>query len=104
MICYLATHLFGRHVTDCSHHNAGIGDRSARRVFGTVLITLTASEFCQTEIENLNAVVCGDEQVLRLKVAMDNSFFMGSRQTADDLLGVLRHLAQRDWTRFQTFA
>jgi len=86
MICCVTPHLFGRHITDCSHYNAGISDRFSRCVFRAVLFSRAVSELCQTEIQDFYAVIFGDEQVLGLKVAMDNSSFMGSRQTADDLL------------------
>jgi hypothetical protein len=39
------------------------------------------------KVENLHALVRRDEEVLRLQVAVDNPFLMGSRQTVRDLDG-----------------
>src|SRR5262245_65050844 len=49
----------------------------------------------QTEIENLDAVVFGDEKVFRFEVAMDDAPGVSGRQSAGDLLSVINRLALR---------
>ena len=50
--------------------------------------TLSLRQLCQPKIENLYVAVGGDKQILRLEIAMNDSFSMSSRQAAGDLLGV----------------
>ena len=42
----------------------------------------------ETEIENLDALVRGDEDVFRLQIAMDDAFVVRGGETARDLHGV----------------
>ena len=61
----LSLHLLGRHVADRSHYHARLSLRGQGR--GIVQdCTFGVGEFGQAEVENLNASVAGDENVLRL--------------------------------------
>ena len=53
------------------------------------------AKFGQTKIQNLHAIVIGDEDVLRFQIAMDDASFVGSRKTTDDLLRILRDFSRR---------
>ena len=55
----------------------------------------------QAEVENLHAPVAGDEEVLWLEVAMDDAFGVRRRQTAGDLLRVIKRLAHGQRTVIQ---
>ena len=88
-------HLFWRHVPDRAHHDAGRGDGLLRR---GVRAGRVAFQLGQAEVQNLDAVVMGDENVLRLQVAMDDAFFVRRGQTAGDLNRVVDRLARGDRT------
>jgi hypothetical protein len=51
-------------------------------------------QFRETEIENFDPAVFGDEQVLRLEVTMDDALFMSRRQSMRNLNAVIDRLAQ----------
>jgi hypothetical protein len=69
MVDCLAAHLLGRHVSGSAHHQAGIGLVGHGRR-GGVWLRLVLHQFREAEVQNLNAAVFGDEQVLRLEVAI----------------------------------
>ena len=52
-------------------------------------------QFRETEIQNLDAAVFGDEQVLRLEVAMNDALFVRGRQSMSDLNAVIDCFANR---------
>ena len=79
-----ATGLFGRHVLHCAHHQAGgnvhvLGSSRLRRRL------LLFGEFGQTKIQHLYVAVVAQHDVFRLDVAMDDSCFVRSCQSAGDL-------------------
>src|SRR6185369_15613879 len=50
----------------------------------------------QAEVEDLHLAVAGDEDVLRLEVAVNDPFVMRRAEAARDLHGVIGRLARRD--------
>ena len=51
---------------------------------------LRTRQLCESEVEHLDAPVCGDEDVLRLQVAMHHAFVVRGRQPLGDLRRVLQ--------------
>ena len=95
MIRLLPAHLFRRHITHRPHHRTRISDLSLRRRVRVIgARSRLRLQLCQAEVENLDAAVAGDEQVLRLQVAMDDPFRVRRGQTCGDLPRVLNRLAQ----------
>ena len=85
MVGLLAAHLFGRHVGRRSHHDAGPGAPDRHRRFRRVGV---GTQLGQTEVQNLDVAVAGDEDVLGFDVAMDDALVVRSGQTAGDLTRV----------------
>jgi hypothetical protein len=85
--------LLGRHVPDRTEHHARRRpalDRQRGRLPGRLPGRITGRrQFGDSEIENLDATVAGDEHVLRLEVAVDDALVMRGGQTARELRGVL---------------
>ncbi len=82
MVHVLAAHLFRRHVADCAHHRAGIGLNLSRRDFRLRHAFFDwLDEFCQTEVEDLDAIVSGDEEIVRFQIAMDDALFVRGGET-----------------------
>ena len=52
-------------------------------------------QFGQAEVENLHPAIFGDEDVLRLEVAMNDSFFVRCRESVGDLHAVVNGFANR---------
>jgi hypothetical protein len=50
----------------------------------------------ESEVENLDSSVLGNKQVLRLQVAMHDSFFVRHCQTMRDLHPIIDHPPRRD--------
>ena len=86
-----STHLLWRHVADGSHGDAG--KRERRGLIHHRFFRL--NEFGEAEVENLDATVFGDEQVVGLQVAVDDSFFVRGGESVRDLHSVVDRLAQR---------
>jgi hypothetical protein len=88
----LAPDLLRRHVSRRSHHQArfcaAVG--GSHQVFRT---RIHLGEFGQPEVENLQPPIFRDEQVLRLQVAVQNSFFVRCRQPVGHLHGIVKRLA-----------
>ena len=92
-----AAHLLRRHVEDGSHDNAGGSSGSYRRGFGVSCAQFSGSDqLGQAEVQNLDVPVFGDEEVVRLEVPMDDAFLMRRGQTAQNLHGIVEHLAHRE--------
>src|SRR5262245_44429103 len=104
MIRLLTAHLLRRHVTDRPHHCARIGDLLLCRSLTVRDANLMRLQFRQAEVENLDAPVLGDEEILRLEVTMDDSFLVSGSESAGDLLGVLYRAARRQRAFVQLFA
>ena len=98
-----ATNLLGRHVTGGAHHSARFGGMGQGRQRG-VRAAFGLSQFGESEIEDLDAAIFGDEKIFRLQIAMNNSFFVGRGQSMRDLQGVIQGLAHRDRSATQPLA
>src|SRR5262249_15785108 len=61
-------------------------------------------EFRQAEVENLDAAILRDEQVLRLQITMHDAFGMGGGQPVGNLLSVVNNNAHRQRAFVQLFA
>jgi len=88
----LYTHLFRCHVPHRAHHHSRFGSLGERDciVIGT---GLRLRQLRQPEVQNLHSSVFGDEQVLRLQIAMNNPFFMGCGKSTGDLHAVVNRFA-----------
>src|SRR5882762_750855 len=104
VIDWSPANLLGRHIACRSHYSAGTRDRFARRVLRTGFITLGSAQLSKPKVEDLHPVVFGNKDVLGLQVAVDDSFFVRGRQTADDLLCVFDCFSQRDRHFIETLA
>ncbi len=67
-----AAHLLGGHVTDCAHHESGLGGVDSGEVSG-FKFRLALNQFGETEVQDFNLIVLSDEQVFRFKVAMNDA-------------------------------
>jgi hypothetical protein len=65
---------------------------------------LALHQFREAEVENLEMPVFGDEEVLRLEVAMNDAFLVRRCQSMRDLNAVINRFANRDWTALQQLA
>ena len=81
-------HLFRRHVADGPHDRADGSDRTGD-------IGRRGHLPREAEIENLDATVARDEEVLGLDVSMDDALFVGCCETARDLHGECDGAANR---------
>src|SRR6266700_4748312 len=93
MIGFVPAHLLRRHVADCAHHRARIGNLSPRIDFRTDALASEWPQLRQTKIENLHAAVSGYEEIFSLEIAMRDPSFMRRSQTLSDLLGAIERLA-----------
>ena len=97
MIGRLALHLLGRHVTGRSHDDARLRRRGLGRDPGQwTRARLRTRQLREPEVEDLDAAVFGDEEVLGFQVAMDDPLLVRRREPARDLGRVVEHLAYRD--------
>ena len=92
-----SAHLLGRHVADGAEHDARLrsATQHCRRRALAVDRRALLRQFGQTEVENLDAVVPGDEEVLGLEIAMDDALVVRRRESARDLKRILDRLARR---------
>ena len=95
---FLAPHLFGRHVAGGPQHHAGARLVGQFQVGGGGISGFGSGQLCQAEVQNLGAAIAAYENVLRLQIAMNNSFVVRSRQPVGDLNRVLDRFARRQRT------
>src|SRR5262249_277190 len=72
----LAASLLRRHICDCTNCRA----RLSERVYSSPFCFPTLILLCKPEIEHLGIATCSNQNVLRLNVAMDDSFAVGCVQ------------------------
>ena len=95
VVSNVPTYLLRRHVSGCPHDHARVRCDALYRGGAGLRAELRLREFRQTEVQNLHVSVLGHEQVLRLQVTVDNSFFMRRRQSPRNLRPVIRDPADR---------
>ena len=98
------THLLGRHVADRAEHDTRLRRRGhrghrARRPERRLIL----GELCETEVENLDLVIPGDEHVLGFQIAMRDPLVVRRREAVRDVKRQLNRLADRHRARVQTF-
>src|SRR5262249_6007751 len=96
MINRFSLRLFWRHISDGSHHDAGLcpGHDRGLRFFETraraAAGSLRLHQLCQTKIQNLGVAVGRYHDVFRLQIAVNDSSSVRLRQTVGDLREVLQ--------------
>ena len=85
MIDRATLHLFGRHVADRSQYHAWISVDAASWYFSLRLAAVRLCEFRNAEVENLYATIFGDEDVVGLEIAMNDSFLVSRVERLRDL-------------------
>src|SRR5262249_40742178 len=96
-IDWFATDLFGRHVAGGADHDV-LGRLSGHAGLGVVAGT---GQFRNAEVENLDATVVRDEQVVRLHVAMNDALVVRGREARRRLTRVVDSLTDRQWSTFE---
>jgi hypothetical protein len=98
----LAIRLFGRHVRRRTENHPRLGShQGADPALGGVAIGQVVwigsgfGEFCETEIENFDAVLVGDHDVARLEIPVQDAGGMRGRHRIGDLNRVLQALVYR---------
>ena len=93
----LAAHLLGRHVAERAEHDAGLGAlRFRRQVGGARDGAFGLRQLGEAEVEDLDAPVLRDEDVLGLQVAMDDALLVRRREAVGDLRRVVDRPALRE--------
>ena len=96
--------LLGRHVADGAEHHTRLrrrgqrGERARCRRQRLILRQLR-----QSEVENLHAVLPGDEHILGLEIAMRDPLVVRRREPVRDRKRQLNRLADRDRACIQAF-
>ena len=94
----LAAHLFGRHVSNRTHHSARIClDAHRRRV--RVDLGFRLRKLRQTKIKNLYTAIIGEEKIFRFQIAMSDSLRMRRRKAMRDLQRVIERFAHAETFR-----
>ena len=73
----------------------GAGHGAGQRIRRGCALGLGSHELGQAEVQDLHRTIGGDEQVLGLKVAVDDAAAMRRRQPTRNLDSVVDHFAQR---------
>ena len=87
----LAAHLLRRHVADCAHHCAWVGD--GRDGFGGAAAGDGRTR--EAEVENLDVPVFAEKHILGFQIAMDDALVVRGREPASDLHRDIRRFAHR---------
>src|SRR2546421_5898406 len=93
MIDRAAFDLFRRHVPDRPHYDTWVSINTSGRNVCLGLTAIGLREFSYSEVENLHAPIFGDEEVVGLQIAMNDSFLMRGGETVRDLTSVVGHAA-----------
>jgi hypothetical protein len=105
MIDSFTAHLFRCHVADRAEHHTGLGamrrgrgrDRAHSAGDGV------ARQFRQPEVQNLDAIVGGDRQILGLEIAVRDPLLVRRCEPSRDLQGIRDRFAHVDGTGPQPF-
>ena len=93
----LAAHLLGRHVAHRAEHRARARQRTRMGEQGRLGLNRGArlGQLGEAEVEDLDAAVARDEDVVRLQVAVDDALLVRGGQAPGDLAGVVDGLPMR---------
>jgi hypothetical protein len=100
-IAGIAAHLLRGHVADRAQYGTWLGALWSERLLAGDRDQRLARE---AEVEDLRALVGGDEQVLGLQIAMDDTLVVRRGKPACELRGILDGLAHGDGTIGQPLA
>src|SRR5205085_9651058 len=104
MIDVASAYLFRRHVAGRAHDRAWVGVHfSCGNIGLRDLFCGRLDQLCQAKVENFYVVVFGDEEVVRLEIAMNDAFRMRGRKTACYLNSILGGFARGQWSMIETF-
>ena len=97
--------LLGRHVADGAEHHTRLRRRGQRGECARCRRRrLTLRQLRQPEVENLDAAIPGNEDVLRLEITMEDALSVRRLEPARDLKGMLDRLANSDRAAIQPVA
>src|SRR5262245_7024525 len=97
MIYCTALQLLGRHVTHCSHHNAGICIYATSWDVCLLLIAIGLSEFCEPEVENLHSSIISDEDVVGFQIAVNDSLLVCCGEAICKLQRIIKRASLGQW-------
>ena len=99
-----AAHLLGRHVAERAQHDARLRAGGGGRKVGRLGALFLVRQLGEAEVEDLDAAVLRDEEVLGLQVPVDDALLVRGRQAVGDLEGVVHGLARRELAARQSAA
>ena len=92
----LSFQLLGRHVRKGSQDGAAVGQHPATCFRLAVPEAITRNFLGEAEIQHLHVAFIGDRNVVRLQVAMNDSFLVRSFQSLGNLVGNSQGLVYRE--------
>jgi hypothetical protein len=94
MVNSVAAHLLGSHVAHGAHDNSRT--RVMREYWsGLIGDLLGFDKLGEAEVQNPNAAIFCDEQILRLEVTMNDTLLVRSREPIRDLNAIIDRFAKR---------
>src|SRR5262249_31517601 len=99
-----AFQLFGRHVSDCSHHNTRIRIDAPCWNICLRLIAVGLRQLGETKVENLYAAIISNEDVVGFEIAMDDSLVVRCRESVGDLQRVINSVPLAQGSSTNSFA
>src|SRR5262249_55815413 len=97
MVNCFATNLLGRHVADCSHHDARISIDASRWDLSLRTAAVGSRKFREAKVQNLYPAIFGNEDVVRLEIPMNDSFLMRRCQSLRNLTRIFNHSPLGQW-------
>ena len=100
----MAVQLLGRHIAGCAHRDSSVRQRLGGALRRDGIAGITLGQLGETEIEDLDVAVAGDEDVVRLQITVNYVSAVGGRETVGNLRGVIDGFAPRQVAAFDTAA
>ena len=98
----LSAHLLGGHITDGAHHLAGVGlHGEGLRLSGG---WTRGHRFGQAEIQNFDAAIAGEQDVIGLQIAVHDAGRVRCRETIGNLHGDIQRFAETELSAAQRLA
>ena len=104
MISRQAPDLLRRHVSDGPEHGAWLGRAANRRGLRRVPTPARIDLLRQAEVQDFDAPLASDEDVLRLQVAVNDPFLVGGGETLRYLYREIRCLARTEFAPLEMLA